>query len=473
MKIMNNSMIKAIARLSGIGWLVFLLSVTHLAQAQELADLLIGNTAPQSATGADKIINVNHSKENDRKTEKRLQQIFSELDDLKNVKASVSNGVVTLQGAIDSKAAENKAIEFAKHIENVVEVENQLIVSHSLKKRLQKTLIKMTTLAEQLIAGFPLLLLALLVFFLFWILGRWISKRQSFFRRISINFFIADLLGKLTHLIFIVIGIVLALSLLDATALLGTILGAAGIFGLAIGFAVRDTVENFIASTLLSIRNPFEVNDFVDIDGQQGNVARLTSRATILISPDGNHIRIPNSAVFKAVITNFTRKPERRFQFDLGIATDQDLSKAQGMALAILKTVPGILMEPKPQVIIHELGDSNVVMRTFSWVNQRHYDLLKVRSEAIKSVKKAFDDAKVAMPNPIYELRISHEKARLSGKLHEQIEPAITISAQDFDLQTDEVKDMTVDRTVEKQIAKENVKGNTENLLDPNTPEEL
>ncbi|MEZ5537828.1 MAG: mechanosensitive ion channel [Thiolinea sp.] len=73
-------------------------------------------------------------------------------------------------------------------------------------------------------------------------------------------------------------------------------------------------MENYIASILLSLRNPFQVNDFVSIDGHDGNVLRLTSRATILISPDGNHIRIPNATVFKAVITNFTRHPERRFQ---------------------------------------------------------------------------------------------------------------------------------------------------------------
>ncbi|MCL7421990.1 MAG: mechanosensitive ion channel family protein [Methylobacter sp.] len=471
MKIMINSMVKTLSRLSRVGWLLVLLSVTHLVQAQDVSDLLTSDTAPKSTSEPDKVIDVDHSKQNDRKIEKRLRQIFSEMDDLKDVKASVSNGVVILQGMVDSNAAENKAIDFAKQIENVVEVENRLIVSYSLKKRLQKTMVKMTALGEQLIAGLPLFLLALLVIILFWILGGWTSKRQGFFRRISINFFISDLLGKLTHLIFIVVGIVFALNLLDATALLGTILGAAGIFGLAVGFAVRDTVENFIASILLSIRNPFEVNEFVDIDGQQGNVARLTSRATILISPDGNHIRIPNSTVYKAVITNFTRNPERRFQFDLGIATDQDLSKAQSLALATLKKVPGILSEPKPQAIIHELGDSNVVIRIFNWVNQGDYDLLKVRSEAIKSVKKAFDEEKIIMPNPIYDLRLSHEKDRVSEEFHEKTEPAIPVSAHDIDLQSDEVKDITADHTVEKQVAKENVKSSTENLLDPNAPE--
>lgn len=456
-------------------WPLFLLSVMPLAQAEELTDLLTGGTTAKesAATPPEKVINVDHSAQKDKKIKKRLEEIFSELDDLKDVKASVSNGVVTLQGSIDSKAAESKALAFAKHIEDVVEVQNQLTISHSLTKRLQKTRVKLTTLGEQLVAGLPLLVLAVLVFFLFWLLGEWISKCQGFFRRISINFFIADLLGKLTHLVFGIVGIVLALSLLDATALLGTILGAAGLFGLAVGFAVRDTVENFIASILLSIRNPFEVNDFVDIDGQKGSVARLTSRATILISPDGNHVRIPNSAVYKAVITNFTTKPERRFEFDLGIATDQDLSKAQGLALTLLKNVSGILTEPKSQAIIQELGASSVIMRIYCWVNQRDYDLLKVRSEAIKTVKQGFDDAQITLPNPTYDVRISHEKSRPLEKLPEQAKPAITVSAHDIERQLDEIKDMAVDRTVEEQIAKENVKDSAENLLEPNAAEEI
>ncbi len=464
-------MIKTIAR---SGWLVFLLLMAHWAQAEELADLLTGNTATESvSTLPDKVINADHSVQTDRKIKKRLQQIFSELDDLKDVEASVSNGVVTLQGAIDSKAAESKALAFAKHIEGVVEVVNQLTISHSLTKRLQKTLVKMTSFGEQLIAGLPLLFMALLVFSLFWMLGKWVSKRQRFFRRISANFFIADLLGKLMHLVFGIIGLVLVLSLLDATAVLGTILGVAGLFGLAVGLAVRDTVENFIASILLSLRNPFEINDFVDIGGQQGSVARLTSRVTILISLDGNHIRIPNATVYKAIIINFTSKPERRFEFDLGIATDQDLSKAQGLALTLLKNVPGILTDPKPQAVIHELGASSVVMRVFCWVDQRRYDLLKVRSEAIKSVKQGFDEAQITLPNPIYDVRVSHEKIPRSEKSPDQAKPAMTVSAHDIGLQIDEIKDMTADRTVEEQIAKENVQGGNENLLTPSTPDEI
>lgn len=454
-------------------WLLCLLSEIHIVQAQDLSKLLTGNDINESASAPDKVITVTHLKQNDKKIEKRLLEIYSELDNLKDIKVSVSNGVVTLEGEIVSKAAETRAIQFAQQIESVVEVESRLIFDQSITKRFPETINKISTFGKQLIAGLPLILMALLLFLVFWILGGWLSQRQALFRHISVNNFIADLLGKITHFVFILIGIVLALNLLDSVALLSTILGAAGIFGLAVGFAIRDTVENFIASTLLSIRNPFEINDFIDIEGRQGNVARLTSRATILISPDGNHIRIPNSTVFKATITNFTRNPERRFQFDIGVGTTDDLSRAQAIALAMLKTIPGILQEPKPLAIIHELGDSNVVMRIFGWVNQTQHDFLKVRSEAIKSVKQVFDESLITMPNPIYDLRMTDNQEPSQEKNQRSVKKALKINLQNIDNQTEEVHDMTIDRTVENQISKENIEDKGENLLDPNTPSEL
>ena len=96
-----------------------------------------------------------------------------------------------------------------------------------------------------------------------------------------------------------VLGLVAALQILEATALLGAVLGGAGVIGIALGFAVRDTVDNYVSSLMLSLRQPFRANDHVVIEGHEGRVIRLTSRATILMTLDGNHLRIPNSTVFK------------------------------------------------------------------------------------------------------------------------------------------------------------------------------
>lgn len=429
-------------------------------------DQILTDTGSEAGSANTKTIELEHSKQNDRQIKKRLEQIYSELEGLNDLQVAVASSVVTLTGTVDSKAAEQKALDFARNVQGVIDVKNQLITTHDLKKRLDTVQGKFKTSAEQLLVESPLYLLALLTFCLFWFIGSWLGKRQQLYRKIAVNYFIADLLGKFVHLVCTLLGIVLALSLLDATALLGTILGAAGILGLAISFAVRDTVENFIASLLLSIRNPFEVNDAVDIDGFQGSVVRLTSRATILMSFDGNHVRIPNSTVFKAVITNYTRHPNRRFEFDLGIGYSENLSRAQELILNALENMQGILAEPKPQVIVQDIGDSNVVLRIYAWLNQTEYSFLKVRSEAIKRVKECVDQANISVPRPIYDLNMIKASTASEQSQVSSIVPA-------SDTSRDEIADVSADHELQEQILEDNLKYGDENLLDSDSKKEI
>lgn len=463
-------------------FLALFLLVTSGVSADQLTELITGTSAEAPVVANDKVITTDSNKQDDQKIKKRLRDIFTELEALRNIGIVVNKGVVTLSGEIDSGSTGDKAMQFARQVQGVVEVENELSVNRSLGRRLKNTWDKLWVMSKETLSNLPLLLIALLILSLFWWLGSWISRR-NFYRRISPNHFIANLFGQITHLLFIIFGIVLALILLDATALIGTILGAAGIVGLAVGFAVRDTVENYISSILLSLRNPFEANDYVSIDGNNGNVLRLTARATILLSPEGNHIRIPNSTVFKAVITNYTRHPERRFQFDVGIDTEQELLAAQALATKVLRNMQGVLAEPKPLVVIQELGDSNVLLRIFAWVNQEDYSYSKVRSETIRTVKEAFDDAGIVMPEPIYKLRLMQngnvpdlitKNMQAIPAASSEIVPVKQKAVMTQDADTREVQDMTPDRAVEKKVLEEQANSDTagENLLTDDAPNE-
>ena len=185
--------------------------------------------------------------------------------------------------------------------------------------------------------------MAVAVFGVFWWLARFVAGNAALMRRFGRNPFLRDLMRQIVRMAIIACGLVLALEILDATALLSTVLGAAGVVGLAVGFALRDTVENYIASLLLSLRQPFDHNDQVMIDRHEGRVVRLTPRATILLTLDGNHTRIPNAMVYKAVIVNYTRNPKRRFTFDVGVDTEQNLVQAQTLAAQTLNRMAGVL----------------------------------------------------------------------------------------------------------------------------------
>ena len=279
--------------------------------------------------------------------------------------------------------------------------------------------------------------------------------------------FIADIYRQIVRLLFIVGGLIVALDILNATALLSGILGAAGIVGLAIGFAVRDTVENFIASIMLSVRQPFRPNDTVEIQGDTGKVIRLTSRATILLSFDGNHIRIPNATVFKSRIVNFSRNDERRFVFALSVDPACDLDAARLLADETLNALPFVLKSPEVSVWIESVDDFWVTLKMGAWIDQNETSITLARSEAIRLTQAAFDAAGIAAPLPGY--RIENLPDALSGAKPAKSKPARTTAhtpAPAHDV------DATADKELEKIVDQERAELERSDLLNLDASEE-
>lgn len=349
-------------------------------------------------------IAVEDSAETDAAIAVRIRDILEELKDYSKVSVTVSNGIVLLRGTTLDGASVIKVGDLVSRVEGVVAVENRVTESTDLIERLDPLLDRFADRMARTIAYLPLLLVAIAAFLLVSALGILLARMKQPWDRLAPNMFIADIYRQILRLIFIIAGVVVALDILNATALLSTILGAAGIIGLAIGFAVRDTVENFIASIMLSIRQPFRPNDSIEINGDEGMVIRLTSRATILLSFDGNHIRIPNSTVFKSRILNYSRNAERRFVIDFGVASDTDLTSAREVALSALNNLPFVIDTPAANVWVHGLGDSTITLRCAGWVDQRESSLVLAKGEAIQVIKTALETAGVEMPEPSYRL---------------------------------------------------------------------
>lgn len=329
--------------------LVFILSVFGAP--------LLAQTSDQP-TGT---ITVEDSAEQDAAIANRIREILIELDGYEDVTVTVNSGIVTLRGTALDGPAVSRLNEIAGRVQGVVTIENRVQETTDVVRRLDPALERFRARSEQFINYLPLLAVAVAAFALVVAFGFLIARLNRPWDRIAPNAFIADIYRQVIRIAFILGGVVIALDILGATALLSTILGAAGIIGLAIGFAVRDTVENFIASIMLSIRQPFRPNDQVEIEGDIGKVIRLTSRATILLSFDGNHIRIPNATVFKSRIVNYSRNDERRFLVSLGVAYDTDLARAQELALQTVTSLPFVINEPAPAVWIEELGDLSLI----------------------------------------------------------------------------------------------------------------
>ena len=316
-----------------------------------------------------------------------------------------------------------------------------------------------------MLAALPMFVLALLVVWIAWLAGRWLAQRGWVARTARANPFLQELARTTVRWIVLGLGIVIALEIMQATALVGAVLGTAGVLGVALGFAFKSILENYLAGILMSVRQPFAPRDHVVIDGNEGIVVSLTSRATILMTLDGNHLRLPNALVFGSVTLNYTRNPSRRFDFEVGVGVNEDLLLAQEIGTSELGRIEGVMSKPPPRALITALGDSNVQVRFHAWVDQRSHEFLQVRSEAIRRVKLALEDAGMDMPEPIYRVQFS-QQAAIAGE---------TISAASRGPHAPATSTPIDTRThtdVQEQIDKDQSINESDDLLDPQAPRE-
>lgn len=401
----------------------------------------------------------------DAQITERLTGIYTQLSDTTAISVDVTNSVVTLAGEAANTEVAERAIAIATRTEGVVAVQDNINRTLAVADNVSPLLDEFREQAAQLFRALPLIAAALLALIFIILLGRWLSRRNRLIKRFAKNPFMVELIATAVKLAFIVIGLVVALNILGATALLGTVLGGAGIIGIALGFGIRDTVENYIASLLLSIRQPFRAQDDVEIDGLRGSVVRLNTRATILMTPDGNHLRIPNAKVFKADILNYTTNPKRRFSFGVGVDSADDPVAAVQLGISIMADLNFVLVDPAPRGVIREVGDSSILIDFYAWIDQRETGFGSARSQAIRDVKDALESGGFSLPEPLYRLKIDGAAPAFNHSVSETKSPQKKATGDNLD--TD------ADMTITQQVAEERglADGSTD-LLDNSAPPE-
>ncbi|GAF54390.1 potassium efflux system KefA protein [Psychrobacter sp. JCM 18900] len=375
----------------------------------------------------------------DNDIRQRISGIFSEIEGLQAVNVSVTQGVVTLTGETANEKKAQQAINLTNRLTDVVTVEDRINRTLDVQENVSTVYQGLKAQLTNLVKALPLLLVGIVIFALVAWFGSWLSNRKKMWQHLTPNPFVAELLSQTVKVIFIIFGLILGLSLIGAETILGTLLGGAGVIGIAVGFAVKDTIENYIASLMLSIRQPFRARDHIVINGQEGIVVRLTSRATILMTLDGNQLRIPNAEVFKGTILNYTKNPERRFTFELGVDANDDPLAAIKVGLDAIHTLAFVLDEPKAIAVITNVGDSNIVLEFQVWVDQSETDFAKARSIAIRETKHALEDKGFSLPEPIYRLRFNNKLEKAFEHMQSSVSNANNIQS-----------DMTITPTIPK-----------------------
>lgn len=185
------------------------------------------------------------------------------------------------------------------------------------------------------------------------------------------------------------------------------LLGAAGVLGIAIGFASQTSVSNVISGLFLIAERPFVVDDLIEVGGVTGRVVSIDTLSVQLRTFDNRMVRIPNETLVKSQMINITRFPVRRVDVRVGVAYKEDPARIRAILLDIAAQNPTCLMEPAPIVVFEGFGDSSLNFLLGAWATQANF--LKLRNGIQEDLKARFDAEGIEIPFPHRTLYMGSE----------------------------------------------------------------
>ena len=232
---------------------------------------------------------------------------------------------------------------------------------------------------------------------------------------------IFDLLNKFSGAIIYATAAILALDLLGVNVM--PFIAGAGVAGIAIGFAAKDTLSNLIAGVLLIVDRPFEIGDRIEVwsapagSATWGDVVDIGLRATKIKTTDNIVIIIPNNEIMKRDIVNYTIISTKiRVRINIGVSYDADIEKAKDLINSVAGTLPWVSKEPPPQVVVRNFGESSVDLQLRVWIDDARKRMDTISSVTDK-VKEVFDKNGIEIPYPKRDITIINKSQIESGEI--------------------------------------------------------
>ncbi len=246
------------------------------------------------------------------------------------------------------------------------------------------------------------------------ILSKWFVKLVCRgMRRAKIDDMLVDFVTSLLKWALYFVFIIAALNRLGVpTTSFIAVLGAAG---LAIGLALKDSLQNFAAGVMLIIFRPFKTGDFIQAGGAEGVVENVHIFSTTMRTPDNREIILPNGDIFGGKIVNNNARGTRRIDLVIGVGYDDDLRKAKQVLEGVLALEERLLKDPEPLIAVGELGASSVDILVRPWVKTTDY--FATKCALTENIKLALDDAGISIPFPQMDLHLNQDAPGLSDAL--------------------------------------------------------
>lgn len=201
---------------------------------------------------------------------------------------------------------------------------------------------------------------------------------------------------RVTKFFLISIGVILAFHALGFEGIAGGLLAGAGMSAIIIGFAFKEIGENFLAGIILVFDRPFDVGDVVNINDNMGVVRAVLFRTTHLKAFDGKDVYVPNAAIIRNDVLNFTRDSLLRHEFIIGMHYDDDVDSTLKLIYETVNAHPKVMTDMKTQVVVNEFAANRINLKVLFWIDTLDYknDAMLTKSEVMRDVKNALSAAK-------------------------------------------------------------------------------
>lgn len=248
-----------------------------------------------------------------------------------------------------------------------------------------------TATLERIVLALIILAIGLgIIYSVAFLLRRSLPKKWSRQRKMIVNRFV-----QYSGYIILFFILIKELNLTDS---LTAIFGAAGVIGIIIGFASQTSIGNIISGFFLVSEKSFELGDVIKIGDKSGVVYSIDLLSIKIKTFDNQLIRIPNQTVISSEVTNVTRFPIRRLDFQVGVAYKEDLEKVKNLLEKIARQNPLSLDEPEPLIVFTGFGASSIDILLGIWFEKTNY--LKVKNSVLMEIKKTFDEEGIEIPFP-------------------------------------------------------------------------
>ena len=276
-------------------------------------------------------------------------------------------------------------------------------------------------LLEKIFQAFMIILLATPAKDSLLIVLDYLKKNIADKTKTKVDNIIFDLLSKFSGAAIYATAAILALDILGINVM--PFVAGAGVAGIAIGFAAKDTLSNLIAGVLLIVDRPFEIGDRIEVwsapagSATWGDVVDIGLRATKIKTTDNIVIIIPNNEIMKRDIVNYTISSTKiRVRINIGVAYDTDIEKAKDLINSVAVTLPWVSKEPPPKVVVRNFGESSVDLQLRVWIDNARKRMDTISSITDK-VKETFDKHGIEIPYPKRDITIINKSQIESGDI--------------------------------------------------------